>query len=215
MRNTLVFLPVFLGLGCQSACQTGPGNWCPGAASVLQEITADTKGIEPECASSVSACPPPKVEVKCPDEIRVKAPPQKVVVNVERRPPEERTVGAPVSAPQEVILVPRTVYVPYAAQTPVGPVRMVGLDAPPALAPQRLQPLLGAPPECRPSTGANLSTAKELDELNQRLERLETALQRVGRSDAECAPQAVEKPPASAGGPFSSQCLPHPFLFSR
>jgi len=86
-------------------------------------------------------------------------------------------------AAQEVLLVPRTVYVPYAAQTPVAPVRMVGVEAPPALVPQRLAPL-GVAPECRPPQGATPPN-RDLDELNERLERIENALKRADQMECD------------------------------
>jgi hypothetical protein len=194
MRSALL-LPLLL-VGCQSA-----HSLCPPAC-----LPAPTCSEQPCPAPCVAAPPPapPRVEVKCPEEIHVKAPPQKVVVNIpKRREAVEERLAAPPAPAQEVLLVPRTVYVPYVAQTPTAPVRMVGLEAPPALVPQRFAAL----PECRPPQQGAPSTKTDLDELNQRLERLEAALERVAQPEAERLP-----PPADCTAPVCpptpSPCLP-------
>src|SRR2546430_10796582 len=101
MRRALL-LP-FLLLGCQCA-----PKYCP-APCAEQACPAP---CPPPPAPAPAPCPP-KVEVKCPEEIHVKAPPQKVVVNIpKRREAVEERVAAPAVPAQEVLLVPRTVYVP-------------------------------------------------------------------------------------------------------
>jgi hypothetical protein len=75
-------------------------------------------------------------------EIRVNVPPPKVVIRKEKvcareeAPPKARAPG------NEVLLVPRVVYVPYAQMNPTGPATMIPLQT--SMAP----PPVAAPPPC-------------------------------------------------------------------
>ena len=79
------------------------------------------------CGTECAPCPPPP------------CPPQRISINLHREKekpqpePEPKRIEQPrpQQVAQEVILVPRTVYMPFAAQTPTAPVRMIGV-APPA-----------------------------------------------------------------------------------
>jgi hypothetical protein len=174
------------------------------------------------------------VEGACPPEIHVKAPPQQIQINIKR---EKEEAPRPVTQPQptrqqvaqEVVLVPRTVYVPYVAQTPVAPVRMLTtgpapVQQPPAPvtqppAPQK-QPecppvyQTPCPPPCPPpkrflfpglrSSAESPDADVDPAELNQRLQQLELALQRLNLLHAQAtAPAAPDgaKPPAGVKSP--------------
>jgi hypothetical protein len=152
-------------------------------------------------------CPPKPCAPKPPKVIRVKVPPQKVVVEAPQK--QEQPKQGAFNPPQEVILVPRTVFMPFVAQTPTGPARVLSLQgavplvSPPpeqpsgAGAPRPEQPLgapppekkEGAPPPPPPPCKVEVPVpcAPDMDLINRRLDRLECILQQL------CAPPC---PPA-------------------
>src|SRR5262249_20089337 len=102
-------------------------------------------------AGNSQACPPKPCAPPETKIIRIKVPPQKVVVET---PPKQAHAApeAALNAPQEVLLVPRTVFMPYVAQTPTGPARVLSLQgAVPLTAPPPPPAPLSAPP---PKTAA-------------------------------------------------------------
>ncbi len=83
----------------------------------------------------------PEIEVRPQKTVHVKGPQQHIVINknngsCEPEPKRENLESSPQRAAamqQEVLLVPKTVYVPYVAQTPVSTARLVGLQQQPLL----------------------------------------------------------------------------------
>ncbi len=237
MRRRLA-LCLLIGLaGCRGP---GRGVVCPG---------------EPVCMPPPSApCPPP---------VHVKVPPQHIEVNIKREKekpagPEEQRAPERQPIAQEVILVPRTVYVPYVQQTPVGPMRMMTTGAvvppqeqrvppqeqkappqeqrvpvpcvpcpPPAPCPPRhfvapnCRVDVGSFPQSPPSQGGDTEGVGGVEALNQRLDRLESAVTQMvqfqieaSRAQPRPAARPVEMPPlpvipASAPGP-ELHLEPHP-----
>jgi hypothetical protein len=151
-------------------------------------------------------CPPKPCAPKPPKVIRVKVPPQKVVVEAPQK--QEQPKQGAFNPPQEVILVPRTVFMPFVAQTPTGPARVLSLQgAVPLVSPPAEQPApqgaapppqgaapppQGAAPE-QPKEGAGpkkeapppckvevpVPCMPDMDLINRRLDRLECILQQL------------------------------------
>lgn len=157
-------------------------------------------------------CPPIEAPCPRPKTIFARGPQQKIVIERECPPPERKEragaptepsperVAAAVTAQQDVLLIPRMVYVPYVAQTPTRAARIVapvareeedrvGAPLPPpekkerigAPAPEKKEPL-GAPMPCPPETcpdDCGPSTIIEIRQMNQRIERLHQMLDRL------------------------------------
>ncbi|MCI0638244.1 MAG: hypothetical protein L0Y72_21180 [Gemmataceae bacterium] len=167
-------------------------------------------GLGGECAepsvivteTAGPSCPPAQLGPPCfdrpaPKTVFVRGPQQKIII--EREAPSKERHGAPlgergperVGMMQDVILVPRTVYVPYVAQTPIQAARLLG-PAVEAEEPSLRQPLksvgpkdedkerLGAPQPC--PTECDPTTIIEIRQMNQRIDRLHRILERL------CAP---------------------------
>jgi hypothetical protein len=151
------------------------------------------------CASSCApSCPAPQ--------------PQQAPQPVRAAPAESKPAIA-----QEVMLVPRTVYVPFVAQTPLAPVRLSALGAGAAPAPEpapstaapqpqqappqpeRLPQPQQAPPVCQ-APGPDL--ADLLGKLNARLDRLEAQLARPAMEPCPC--------PTPCPGPCPMPPCPQP-----
>ena len=131
-----------------------------------------------------------------PEEVHVEAPCQKVVV---KRPAAAAPAALPTAAvpSPEVLLVPRTVYLPYGPQVPIGPARMVPLQTTP-VQPTTMVPVLPGVNACGsdPNAAASLAqTQKRMEELAQQLQALEGSLQQLN--------QAVAQKGAPAAAPVS------------
>ena len=172
-------------------CESGPmmgGADAGGVAAEAGLCDEQMGGTSTRCAP---ACPP---KPPCPPQPKV------IRIKVVQPKPEEAKQAAPapqqpqaVSAPPEVMLVPRTVFVPFVAQTPTGPARVLSLQgAVPLVAPppEQAAPLLtpAAPPvkqeekkECAPPPKVEVTPCcpPDIDMINQRLDRLETLLQQI------------------------------------
>jgi hypothetical protein len=94
---------------------------------------------------------------------------------------------------QEVLLVPKTVYMPYVAQTPVSPVRMAGPGAP---APPPEKPFGKPPEEEKPELRQMLDLCKKLCE---RIDRMEKCI-------GERQPVYVPAPEPGAAPPCPPTC---------
>jgi hypothetical protein len=147
----------------------------------------------PPCGPACAPAPPcpPKEKV-----IRIKLVPPKAPC--EKKEAQGAPPPAPVNAPPEVMLVPRTVFVPFVAQTPTGPARVLNLQGavpliPPA--PEQNQGLppptekkeekQGTPPPAAPpappcSVEVTPSCCpSDLDAINRRLDRIDCILQQL------------------------------------
>ena len=179
MRAWLIFPILAFGVGCRSmSCPCSPVTGLSLAPSE-GEVTRAGPG---SCPAPVCNPAPPAGECAAPQEVHVTVPRQKVIVK--RQVPCNAPPAAPPSAPaappaasQEVLLVPRTVYVPYAPQVPVAPARMVPLHMAPAIT-TPLVPLAPSPcpaPCPTPDAGSPAAVqeaARALDELNKEVQQL-------------------------------------------
>ena len=206
---------VFFGAGCYHPGRpAGPCQSlvCPGEdRGPPEEPAAGPTTTGPaesaDCPPAAEPCPPararpsfldcllPKKE-KCPpkekckvEEIRVNVPPPKVIIRKEAKPPEAPPAPPPSVPSNEVLLVPRVVYVPYAPQTPTGPARMIPITTTPApqqiILPPTPPPAAPpcAPPPCAPAgtpgAAAPPAAPPGVEELKRRCEQMEQKLDRL------------------------------------
>ena len=158
-------------------------------------VCAGCHPLHERCRPESAQAPP------CPAEKKVAAPaPEK---KVSAPAPEKVAAPAPevprAAIAQEVLLVPRTVYVPYVAQTPTAPVKLtsemtvlppVGAPSPPPVgAPS---PPVGAPAPptvCPPPTvPCEQEMVDVCKKLNQRLDHLEQCIRDRKAPSAVCPP---------------------------
>lgn len=199
------------GSGCTGRLMWVPyaDNSAPADGSCLPSDSAV------QCAEPVHLGAPscPKEEAPHPRRtVFVRGPQQKIVIEREceqpkkeaapqrapQRAPERQPEAVP-GAAQDVILVPRTVYVPYVAQTPTRAARLVTPAAavqqppapeqapqlaPPTEAPKKEEaPKVSAPAAAPPCpTECPPTTIIEIRQMNERIDRLHRILERL------CAP---------------------------
>jgi hypothetical protein len=140
----------------------------------------------PACPPKPSCRPQPKV-------IRIKVVQPKPCAEAQKQAAPAPQKQQAVSAPPEVMLVPRTVFVPFVAQTPTGPARVLSLQgAVPLIAPSAEQkaipeaqkevaPAKEEKKECPPPAKVEIMTScpPDLEGVNRRLDRLEGLLQQL------------------------------------
>ena len=162
-----------------------------------------------------AACPaparlgPPSSEPCPPKTVFVRGPQQKIVIereceHQERKqqplaapgPEQPERAAAAIAAQQDVILVPRTVYVPYVAQAPTRAARLVTpVEAPAPLrqeAPAPQQPLTTPAPTPRKTVVTEVcpteevcpsecgpTTVIEIRQMHERIDRLQRLLERL------------------------------------
>lgn len=206
-----VFLHLSLIVACAGGCRHAAG---PGAS--YQRMEGPGVSEEPcppgelpaGCDESTMSCPRPEsggdrsILGKCfankqvcrTPIIQINVPQPKVIVRREEREPVERTRPARTPKPgNEVMLIPTTVYVPYAKMTPTGPATMVPLNMTPGPvpvnAPPPCNPVAAAPPPCSnpPASGApacqpaippsmSFSANPSVEDLNRRCTNLENKI---------------------------------------
>lgn len=202
MKRSLLAAVLVCGAGCHGmprGTETAVAG-CP-ATQVCQQPTAP-------CLSPAPPCKPPET----PENL--KAPPAPAAPKSELT--ETRTTVEALS--QDILLVPRTVYVPYAAQSPVAMARMQGI-APAGLrattvertnlaeqpkAPKEKQQELAAAkaPAEAPTCNANAEILQCLRSLNQRLDALEQQQrERMCASPGPGLPPECLAPPAATPAP--------------
>jgi hypothetical protein len=127
-------------------------------------------------------------------EIRVNVPAPKIVIRKEKKAPEAPPPAAPppVQPSNEVLLVPRVVYVPFTQQTPTGPARMVPLTTAPAPPPLIVPP--AAPPPAAPCANPVAAAppavpAPEVENLKRRCAELEQKCERLIQALENRSPQ--------------------------
>ncbi|MCI0380176.1 MAG: hypothetical protein L0215_21540 [Gemmataceae bacterium] len=180
-------LVLLLLSGCRQMGLSGP---CGEPTVVVTESTV----------AGPAACPPAQLGPPCfekpaPKTVFLRGPQQKIIIERESPAKDKGKLGAPlgeqerperVGMMQDVILVPRTVYVPYVAQTPTRAARLLGA---PLADDQEEQPLksvgpkekvkeqLGAPQPCPTECGP--TTIIEIRQMNERIDRLHRILERL------------------------------------
>jgi len=167
MRQILFMAALLAGAGCQALGDAKCHNEkepCrkPRLAGLLNHFHSDCEPKKPCDAPRAPAAPPPK------------APPPVQEVETQRAP----------AIAQDILLIPKTVYIPYAPQTPTAPVRLSSLPptapapaapGPQAPAPQAPGPQAPAPQAPGPQVPCDV-TYQMLDickKLNERLDCLE------------------------------------------
>jgi hypothetical protein len=161
-----------------------------------------------------AACPaparfgPPSTEPCPPKTVFVRGPQQKIIIEreCEHQERKQQPLGAPgpeqperaaaaIAAQQDVILVPRTVYVPYVAQAPTraarlvtpveapaplrqpGPEKPLQTPAPPTPPPLKTTVTEVCPEECPSECGP--TTIIEIRQMHERMDRLQRLLERL------------------------------------
>ena len=157
MRLLVTGLVLLLGAGCQTLKPRCPpdevGAACDPAqaAGVFGPAAGAACAPGPKFAQDTRPCPPqiiqhhhhyPPPQPTCPPS--EKCPPKKgqekeAPQQPKPGPPEEQPAAKQAIVTQDIMLIPRMVYVPYAPQVPVAPARL-GLVAPGALAAERELP---------------------------------------------------------------------------
>jgi hypothetical protein len=202
MRLAAVGLVALLGLGCNSV------NPCSRTGSVPPWFGMGTEhpapceqSTIPEACTRAGTCPAP-----CPGP---KVCEQPKVREVEQPKPKEaqvveRTTGQ-AAITQDILLIPRTVYVPYAPQVPVAPARL-GTVAPAERVLTQLQTTresVGAPVREAPAPSDRSSEALDkccqvLQKLDERIRALEQHFQLQPQVVPSVACPAIDLPPCPA-----------------
>jgi hypothetical protein len=196
MTRALVFMGLMYCAGCSAL---NSGALFKSSAACEDPANEKVIVVKPQCG-------PPAPECK-PEEIHVEVPSQKICVKKPKPAPPEAPPTAAVPT-QEVLLVPRTVYVPYAPQVPTGPARMVPLHTVPGQT-TTMVPVTQVP-ACNSSNAATTAeTQKQVDLLAQRLQTLEATLQRLNETAAALGAttpgqSAPAGSPSAAGAPAPS-----------
>jgi hypothetical protein len=177
MRSWILFSLLIFGPGCHGFGHRVPADQQASPADQQASCGStcgpqlDVEGGVPASSGDEAGVAPPCGGCQPPQEVHVKIPRQKVVLKVPTPSPPTAPPTAP-SPVQEVLLVPRTVYVPYAPQVPVAPARMLPLQVAP-VAPVPLVPVAPAvtqqPAPCQTST----PSCRTLGEAAQALEALQ------------------------------------------
>lgn len=178
--------------GCPPGFSTG---YQPGYQDGFQQ------GYRQACQSgNQQGCPAPCRDAKTPT-IR------------ELRGPEPESVAAKPSAAAvapDILLIPKTVLVPYAAHVPTGPMRMAGMaSAPICQAEERAS---------APAPVASSTDSRVLDALDQSLQQMKLLNQRIAELETRavkqipCPPPANVRPycPPAHGAPFLNPGVEYP-----
>ncbi len=227
-RWLLLVALLLMGVGCQALRdKVGDGPCEPrrgGRKGPLGECGPGSCGPGPSpcppapCPPAAPVCqpPPPKVEAPAPKPpVGAPAPAQSELRTEvhEKQAQQQQGVGA---VAQDILLVPRTVYVPYSAQVPVAPARLAGLAAPgpaPTLSERHeITTQRTTASDTRQAVSAaregdanlNLELLKALRALNDKLEQQQQRL-------SAPAPAPVAAPlPAPVCAPVPPACHPVP-----
>lgn len=198
MRAFLVALVLLTGAGCHgwpNGSSTRAGVLEMGGNSGVEQSAEGAPCVnasEPHgpCLPEQGSAPTPQTCKPC-EEIHVHVPSPKVIVR-RRQPPAAppNAPSGPVTPSQEVLLIPRVVYVPYMPQVPTGPARMSPLQMSPA-AP--LVPVLpSAPPSapCAPAAPGQMPSLadaqKTIADLEKQCRALEAKLDKILIQAPEC-----------------------------
>ncbi|MBI1916603.1 MAG: hypothetical protein HYS12_17990 [Planctomycetes bacterium] len=209
MSRSLVVALLVLGAGCQNfeglhRCRRG----------FVAPTCDESCGAQPgECGPA--PCKPPEKPAEKPAEKpreKVGAPAPSTTTTTRTETQQTAGVGA---VAQDILLVPRTVYVPYAAQVPVAPARLASVTTTRQTAQgetretvteqQAAQGQQAAAPRseaAQRSEATNEEILRTLQSLNDRLRRLE-------QRPELCAPQPERCPPPACV-PGQGEPLPCP-----
>jgi hypothetical protein len=191
MRFTSLGFVVLIGLGC-NGLHRGPSKSC--------EVPTGSACAVPEGGACAPPCgPKPTCLPEKPKEER-NAQPRDVT-------PVERTTSR-ASVTQDVLLIPRMVYVPYAPQVPVAPARL-GMVAPAERVVTENLTTREATPAPRDITpAAQDRTAECLDKCSRMLEHLDNRLRALERPSAPCPVPEPILPKAPCPPPAPGPTLP-------
>jgi hypothetical protein len=145
--------------------------------------------------AEVSPCPPPPCQPspkKCaekPKEIEKNEQPR------EAQPIERTTTRSAVT--QDILLIPRTVYVPYAPQVPVAPARLGTVAPAERVITQQETTREAAPPSRDAAPASQDRSAECLDKCTQMLERMDSLIRAMEQRQGQAAPAC----PLPAGSP--------------
>jgi len=180
------------GTPCPPSCMPGP---CP-------------QGGNPCPMPCPTVCPPGKPVAKAPEQ------PRQPEVGAPAKPPEklvaEKQAAAAVA--QDVLLVPKVVYMPYVAQVPVAPARLSAFPNIASSTTVERRDLEAAAPG--PS---NEDLLKALSKLNERLDQLEKQREKLTTAPQEQPPSCppdLGPPPAYPPCQDAPAACP-PYLRSR
>jgi hypothetical protein len=204
MLRQFVALIAMLGAGChgfpwrQTEWSAPPGAECCGP--------------QRPCAQPCAPPPAPCVEAPPPKQ----PPPQRQAPPEQAAPTPERVerVQPQAQIAQEVMLVPRTVYVPYVAQTPVSPVRLSAVNTVPGRVTtfEERRELLAQPAPPSPPSRREEAAPPEREQLlemcrqlSDKLNRIEEAQHRLSQTapcpptPQPCSPPQTLNPPKRLG----------------
>jgi hypothetical protein len=202
MRFVALGLVLLVGSGCNalrdsrcspSAGPCGPGS--PGACGAPGPQGAPC-GLAP-CQPPPQPCPP-----KAPEK------PREVQPREVPGPTVERTAGK-AAVTQDILLIPRMVYVPYAPQVPVAPARL-GVTAPAERVITEQETTRETAPGTRegPTPPPRDRSVEALEKCSQLLECLEGRLRALEERQRLMCPPAPPGCPAPMPGPDLSQGCP-------
>ena len=187
VRQILLMSVVLAGAGCQ----------CLGGRDC--RTTEGDEGCHPRHFAGLPrrapVCDKPCEETKKP----VSKPPE-----MPKAAPAPEDITRAVVA-QDVLLVPKTVYVPYVAQSPVAPVRLAGMSAPPPpfSGPSDVPSGRGAPPCDTSELRQMLDICKKLNDRIDRMEKCVGERQSLPPTFAPLppAPEPMAAPPCPTPAP--------------
>jgi hypothetical protein len=181
VRFVAISFLLFLGVGCKGL--------------VHNRLSSSEVPMGPGCVAGPQgeACPPPSCPApscppSCPPKCPEKPKEEKREAQPREAPPVERTTSR-ASVTQDILLIPRMVYVPYAPQVPVAPARL-GMVAPAERVTTEQQTTREPAPAPRDVTPPPTDRSAEcLDKCAQMLERLDERLRALEeRQRAICPP---------------------------
>ncbi len=175
MRQLLVAGLLTLSFGCQAVRNRLGADACDPCPEAVPCPPPTTPA--PVCQPPVQQAPRPPVSAPAPER---------------RREVTETEIRTSAIA-QDIMLVPRTVYVPYAAQTPIAPVRLAGVAAGQPSIPRR--EIVTGPRDCatdRQDVGTD-SSVENLRQMSEKMAQLQNKIEQLEKERRE-RPQTFAQP---------------------
>ena len=201
MSRHIAIGALLLCLGCKSTLFPGHDACAPPAGTVCGPVEGAP------CAPPPQPCAPPPQPCAAP-----RAAPRAAEAPRSQTTRETETHAAGAAVAQDILLVPRTVYVPYAAQTPVAPARMSALVPGAAVTTRTIErtEATSAAAETRSAATDTRSSELPASDILQALRALNQRLDNLERARAAPAPPCPAPAPPCPGGPFVAPVLPGP-----